>query len=177
MSREFSGKAAFVHFRKEKNTLRNRLVQSVKKLSLSFYVWLRLSIVSAGHCVIVEWSATQRNLWKAICLLAFVWSHSGRPRRKGRLFRAFVCPHISGQSSCFHSAGLLHRGHFSRLLDVYVGGVMETSVQVWSAEDFDSGSLRFKVFNCFFNVCSSSWAASITKLQWRKFCWFALWTL
>lgn len=56
-------------------------------------------------------------------------------------FRAFVCPHISGQSSCFHSAGLLHRGHFSRPLDVYVA-VMETIVHVSSAQSFDSGRGR-----------------------------------
>ena len=78
---------------------------------LSFYV---MSVCR----VIVEWSATQRNLWQAICLLGFVWSNPDRHRRKGLDFRAFVCPHISGQASCAYSIGLLYRGHFSRVLDV-----------------------------------------------------------
>lgn len=56
-------------------------------------------------CAIVERAATQRNLWKAICLLAFVWSNPDRHRRKGSVFRAFVCPHISGRDSCDYSMG------------------------------------------------------------------------
>lgn len=69
-------------------------------------------------CFIVVWSATQRNLWKAIWLLAFVWSNPDRPRRKALDFRAFVCPHISGQGSCVYSVGLVYHGHFLRVLDL-----------------------------------------------------------
>lgn len=85
-------------------------------------------------CVIAEWSGTQRNLWKAIWLLAFVWSNPDRPRRKAYVFRAFVCPHITGQSSCVYSMGLLYHGHFSLVLEgISKGsGVMETSRVSWN---------------------------------------------
>lgn len=78
---------------------------------LSMPVWY---LCLCRLCVIVERSASQRNLWKAICLLAFVWSNPDRHRRKGSVFRAFVCPHISGRDSCVYSMAL---GHFSRSWD------------------------------------------------------------
>jgi len=46
-----------------------------------------------------------------------VWSNPDRARRKGEVFRAFVCPHISGRDSCVYSMGLHYRGHFSQVLE------------------------------------------------------------
>lgn len=99
-------------------TSKKMLRKHCQKFALSLHMLVGLHCCCRlWLCVIVEWSATQRNLWKAICLLAFVWSAPDCPRRKAQ-FSGHLFVHISvDRAAVSIQWGLLCHRHLSQILE------------------------------------------------------------